>query len=227
MNKIEIRDLVRHHKVTTGANPFSYSKADIRYISDIIVKEIIVFTSKNKITPFDIPWDKNKKIKNFQLKNKIRKNRIDTFNEETIRKINSLHGISLKHNKTQAHFVSYSRKNREDYISMPHPEAFTHKKYYYKTLFHEFAHALSNRNRLALGYGRGIYTSHREELVAETVALVSCFILGLNCWENCLGYIEEWNGYNPATSILSEKKNLDIYKYNVNKISEFIFCIKC
>lgn len=224
MNRSEVRDKIRHHKVLSGASPFSYSNEDIRYITNTIIKEIIAYTSKNKIPPFILPWDRKMKIKDFKLKKPQRKNRVDTFTEEVVDQMSEIHPLDIKHNKTQAHYVSYQSWKKADYISVPYQIVFSQKKFYYKTLFHEFAHALSDPFRLQLTHGRGKYAEHREELVAETVALVLCFVLGLNCWESCLGYIEDWNGMDPTTSILSKKENLEMYKHNVNKIVENIFC---
>lgn len=75
-----------------------------------------------------------------------------------------------------------------DTLHIPYIGRFSKRKYYYKTIFHELAHACCSIDRL-----KTKMSNEEEEICVECVALYLSLLLGLNVWDDCRKYILEWS----------------------------------
>jgi len=203
-----IRKLAKDKHVLRKTDIISLSEDQLDNISDILINQckIEICTGYDRI--YDYDWSKRKDMWNVDRVFRPRP-KLERIKQKII---NNLGEPTLDIRYTHSHSPEYKYhidQDKHDWVVLPYPERFHKLKFYYKTLFHELAHAAFTRC--------GIEFKHpeEEEVIVEGSALVICFIAGYNLWDSCESYMNEWS--NPRFKDIKSWDNIIVQTKNVTQ----------
>lgn len=183
-----IKSLASQHKVLRGVNPFTLNVETINKICDICIDEV----QSSIVSKSGIDWNCSWKSQSILTKAELEQNykpipRLDrliqTITENLQRSFPIKVSMTKKLGPEYVYFCS-GEKSNNDWVHVPHLNRFSSNKIYYKIFVHELGHAACSRNRLCLKFGM----MDEEEVTVDSVAMILCFLMGINVWEDSIAY---------------------------------------
>lgn len=200
VNKRYIRDMVAQGKHLRGFSFFDLTPKQVVFMIDAVVNKIKLQMKTKNIPYFEEGWAKDLKRNN---------RKIGVLEEVVIHiedKLSQERYFTIKHN-VRGGPVYYPFFKR---IVMPKLCQFYDSKIYYKTLLHEYCHAICDLSCVKLGD----IAPHREEVLVELCALIICYSCGVDVWLDSLSYISDYYE-NKNRSFDSYWNDICRYAYSV------------
>ena len=171
-------------------------------ICDISLDEIQSSVLRKEEPEWSEPW-KSLRVLNETKARKRFKNipRFERVIDRMVENLKRSHPIKVRFTRNVgAEYIFFTSKKDakkyHDIVHVPHPCRFESNKTYYKTYVHELGHAACSRNRLCIKFS----CKDEEEVAVESCAVIVSFLLGINVWNDSIGYIQN-------RSYGTEKKN--------------------
>lgn len=223
INKTQIKEKIEKMKVIRGFDPFLLKTNDINYIVDAMFDKIKFEVMSQNARQYEKTWMSYKTMVNEKKCVFKPMKKIELSINNILKNLKKDLDIAVRHSFNKGPVYSWRTDNKnhftKDWISIPKPSRFTNIKLYYKTLLHEMGHASCSRPRLCLKFR----SLDEEEISVEANALIICFLLGLNVWDDCISYMTNWNvGSSQDTIVIKNNRDWKSVKQKVKRITRYM-----
>jgi hypothetical protein len=175
----EIKEAVNTQKTIHDFSFLKCRKKHLEWLSKEVTDKVKSDVCTKKIKAYKQSWNKREN----------NRHRISTKMEYIVNvlceRLNDVHPLSAWIDNRSGPYFELGRK--ENRIIMPSICKFDIPKHYYKSFFHEIAHAVCDSHRLDIRM-----IGDKEEVLVENCSIIIGFSSGMNVWEDSISYIAEY-----------------------------------